>query len=325
MIFSRKLLNFVIILTCIYCSTAYAQDERWYEVEVLIFSQVTPEAYASEKWPIDLQPNLPVDSIGLTKGIANQSGIGASDRQQVPVAFEDIAMEQYQFQKIREKFSSTDGFQMLLHKAWRQPVYQGQNGTPVLIDDEDSDNAYQELGGAAMATPVDDSAVEMVAIDNLSVTNNEPENSAETTAVDPLTGEPLVSEENLGFALQQPIGPEELRVYGTVTLKWTRFLHLGIDMYFRTKKPEEPMSAVAAVAAFPMENSTTETIAAAEKKTVTNPFLSSLELEPVDFRLSESQRIKTKKIYYFDHPLFGVIAMVTPVDLPEIEEFAKNR
>lgn len=33
-----------------------------------------------------------------------------------------------------------------------------------------------------------------------------------------------------------------------------------------------------------------------------------------EYRLQESRRMRSKELHYFDHPLFGVLAIITPVD-----------
>jgi hypothetical protein len=40
------------------------------------------------------------------------------------------------------------------------------------------------------------------------------------------------------------------------------------------------------------------------------------------FRLQQSRRMRSSEIHYLDHPLFGVIAQVTPYELPQPKEIA---
>ncbi len=44
-----------------------------------------------------------------------------------------------------------------------------------------------------------------------------------------------------------------------------------------------------------------------------------LELEIPEFRLSENRRMRSGEIHYFDHPRFGVIALITPYEPPPQE------
>ena len=72
-----------------------------------------------------------------------------------------------------------------------------------------------------------------------------------------------------------PANPGELD--GTVRFFMSRFLHLSVNLQFR-----DPASAGAAV--------------------------------PIVYRLNEQRRIKSLELNYFDHPRFGVLARVVPVD-----------
>lgn len=72
-----------------------------------------------------------------------------------------------------------------------------------------------------------------------------------------------------------PANPGELD--GTVRFFMSRFLHLSVNLQFR-----DPASVGAAV--------------------------------PIVYRLNEQRRIKSLELNYFDHPRFGVLARVVPVD-----------
>jgi hypothetical protein len=42
-----------------------------------------------------------------------------------------------------------------------------------------------------------------------------------------------------------------------------------------------------------------------------------LEFETPEFRLKEHRRMRSKEVHYFDHPRFGVIALITPYEAPQ--------
>ena len=46
----------------------------------------------------------------------------------------------------------------------------------------------------------------------------------------------------------------------------------------------------------------------------------SAQAEPLVYRLKEKRRIKLNEIHYLDHPKFGVVATVKPIELPDQEE-----
>lgn len=80
-----------------------------------------------------------------------------------------------------------------------------------------------------------------------------------------------------------------LQLEGTLTFHRGRFLHLDIDLQL------SEMNSLA----------------------ITQTNLSQRFHEPVTlYRLTETRRIKTDESHYFDHPRFGVLAIVKKIDSP---------
>jgi len=72
-----------------------------------------------------------------------------------------------------------------------------------------------------------------------------------------------------------PVNPGELD--GTVRFFMSRFLHLSVNLRFRDPASADPAA-------------------------------------PVIYQINEQRRIKSLELNYFDHPRFGVLARVVPVD-----------
>jgi len=88
-----------------------------------------------------------------------------------------------------------------------------------------------------------------------------------------------------GAALSGPPAPRSPEIEGTLRLYRARYLHLDVDLRYQPGLPPP-----------------------------------GLEQEVSAFRLTESRRVRSRKLHYFDHPLFGVLALVTPVPAPETGE-----
>ncbi len=73
-------------------------------------------------------------------------------------------------------------------------------------------------------------------------------------------------------------------VTGTARVGLGRYLHLDLDLVLH--EPSTPVNAGESTA---------------------------YAAEP-EYRLQESRRMRSKEIHYFDHPLFGVLAIITPVE-----------
>ena len=317
-------------------SSVQAQEARWYEVEVLVFSQLSAKSYDSEKWPINLNSKFPANTIELHPYKIKPPLPDSIETTvpEMPEAFTLIDPNEYQLQKIPAKLVETSGYEVLAHRTWRQPLLKNEKGTPVLIDDEDSLNAYQEFS-------INEQWLDTELLEEQSLLADETPvaldidgmKEFDATQVQPVIEEDDPIDLDWGFRSFQDthyelektvkarplMGPEQLRTYGTVTLKMSRFLHLSLDMFFRTQRPKIVVPDGLLASDFPMVGSEKDEMASENEKP-SGEFINTLELEPVDFRLTDSQRIKTKEIYYFDHPLFGVLTMVTPIEVPEEEE-----
>ncbi len=94
---------------------------------------------------------------------------------------------------------------------------------------------------------------------------------------------PVVTSEN-GIAAAQPTPP---RLDGVVNLSLARYLHLDVDLLYRSADAPSGDSGF---------------------------FGSSAPTAPLAYRMQESRRMRSKELHYLDHPMFGVIALVTPYD-----------
>lgn len=78
-------------------------------------------------------------------------------------------------------------------------------------------------------------------------------------------------------------------IEGSVTLIRERYLHLDVDLLLMRANGAAPAQ-----------------------------YSDDADSRPA-FRLQEKRRMRSRELHYFDHPRFGMIAMVTPYDAPEDE------
>lgn len=105
------------------------------------------------------------------------------------------------------------------------------------------------------------------------------------------------------------IKTEDGELDGTFTFFMSRFLHVDVELLLRDPNalPEgDPLRAKENAA--PKETN--------KGATATTASTGVMEPEPVAmtqyYRISESRRIRSKEIHYFDHPKFGVLVLITP-------------
>ncbi len=87
-----------------------------------------------------------------------------------------------------------------------------------------------------------------------------------------------------------PVGPPPEKIDGVVRLYRSRYLHLEADLLYH--RPE----------------ATTISVEVAPEGVAPPP-------TPTLFRMTTSRRMRSRELHYLDHPLFGVIALITPLEL----------
>lgn len=96
------------------------------------------------------------------------------------------------------------------------------------------------------------------------------------------------------------------QIEGTITLSRARYLHVWTDLIYRI--PSEYLIVDPPnTESFDLESTNVDT-------------LNTFEQPLVSFRLQEHRRMRSKEIHYIDHPLFGIIVLATPFELPEPPE-----
>lgn len=216
-----------------------APAPNWYNVELIVFRVLDPNAAAQETWPTD--PGLP-DWNGA-QVLNPPDSVGTA----VPYQLLSPVGEQLDDDWTRLKHSRD--YEPLLHVTWTQPAL--DRGTAPAV----------RIGLPASAAP------------------------APSTHPLPAGGTPP---------------PQATSAFGTAKLSTTGpYLHFDLDLVLQGNpmQVKAPSSATAGIS--------TAMLAAA----------TSAPAAPVYqfYRLQQDRRVDGGKLAYFDHPLFGVIVLVTPV------------
>lgn len=91
-----------------------ATEERWYQVELIVFSHNNPEYRTSELWPADYTLPALEQSRELTKAPAEGS-------QTTPQPFSLVTAEQLRLRPAAERIQHASDVELLLHLGWLQP------------------------------------------------------------------------------------------------------------------------------------------------------------------------------------------------------------
>lgn len=317
----------------------------WYQVEVIAFEHSDSAGIRQETWPDD--PGYPkVDQSALlippgafgsvrpffaslfpdlSKAVRQSLGdlgdpAGDFDASSLEQELEDaitlgtqtndtsvradtpfilLDAQEYQLAAAAKRLNNSGRYRTLVHVAWRQPIQKGAD--PILIrlySGANEPRAYfetlrrqrQKMNMIHRSTQTDTNSS---ALSGLTESNALPGDAA------PLLGPPQ---------LQAPLD-------GTIGVRLSRYLHLEVDLLLQ-KRVALPRSAKIPADA---ERTRDDLIVITDggDRTLSDP--TSAAANDIDrdlhrFRLTESRRMRSKEIHYYDHPALGVIATIMPFD-----------
>ncbi len=93
---------------------------------------------------------------------------------------------------------------------------------------------------------------------------------------------------------------------GYIKIILTRYLHADVDLVYTTGLPLTPQNNTTA----PADDTTTPPI---------------IQQPPVIYRLSESRRMRSKELHYLDHPVLGMLLLITQYEGKTPKPLGKKR
>ena len=283
----------IIFVSTLISSPVFAEEDepRWYQIELILFSNKLAEESITENWPefpgtgstkniIELvlpgSDNTQISPGGKTKvarkAESNRSNDSISDELALVLPFSVVDKDQYRLTVSAQKLERSSKYNLLLHISWRQPAFRSSDNSAIYLHD---------------------------GLDEINKSETQLQTNEQTDTI--------------------PSGPEPERFFGTFKLTLSRFLHIDIDMIYRDliKKHTELLATETAMTDSESVNNDPELQAQVNQDIYIDE---TATYDVRDFRLNTSRRVKPDEIHYFDHPLFGVITMVTRYELPKPEE-----
>lgn len=137
----KLLLLTPVALACVLTAFAtQAADTNLYKIEVVVFERLTPEdnSPGRERWPRDIQLNLPGDAVTLEAAEQYESG--------VPSGYQHLPEQEYRLTREKNALSRNGQARVLFHQAWVQALDQAGN-RPVRITGGGTFGLHTELDG----------------------------------------------------------------------------------------------------------------------------------------------------------------------------------
>jgi len=318
------------------CAALAAEDNnsRWYQVEVIVFSYADTSK-RHETWRSSgISSDLPFAAELLYPAEIPTTKVDSNTASTTPALrhVRAIYPDKSTLKEEAERIAASPDYHLLVHKGWVQVVDRNIDPTPVVIDDllpPPQITALPDKNQALWELPV-------IAGKNRSLPlGAQPSADAEQLLRQALAAEELDEGIVIESAASDPVldsipvvrlGPPVQLVFGTVGIKWSRYLHLMVDITYR-RDPKLGKNNFLASNTVGMPEFTLSEEEVLDPPEAPAPIIKDdnkrgIMPEVVDFRIADSQRLRRNQIYYFDHPLFGVLAKVSNYDPPASEQTA---
>jgi len=276
------------LLMAIFCAMATAADNededggRWYQVELILFAHNNPQALDAEQWPEIIGVDLPLEEL-VALQLPQVEALETEDGVVGEMVMEPSPTDT----PAGDAPQAPVAFQLLDESEWQlqktaQRLRRSSRFEPLLHV------AWrQPTYGRARARPV--------------------------LLYDDMT-KPLIVKGRPQFQADTHAGPPNPKLIGTVKLSVARYLHLATDLIYRLPVTQQ---AAIPVADFDLWYDR-------PYPTLYEPQGPAYRLEEWQavrgFRMRESRRMRSRVLHYLDHPLFGLVVLITPVELPKAED-----
>lgn len=313
------------------------QEERWYQVEIILFEQLRDDRGGDENYnfrhndlyktlnrSVELIPLHQSDTTDLqNENLDNRSDVIVTPLQPKNETFVVIPSTLLPFTipsedhliltELKQKLARSRYYRPLLHTAWIQPGLEKEKAIAVHIHNLIENSQYSdvnytmemEVTSAEIGLQAEgrvESAEEKLTYFHKEFNNLQPANRKTTTLA---------------------------QVDGTLTLYLSRYLHLQTDLYYRLKddfsdkKPsyiERPQYSVTGDSGDDFKQLSALLLDDRNFKSLSNPFSikESISEDTARYaKMDESRKIRSRELHYIDHPFFGLIVQINPVELPE--------
>lgn len=296
--------------------TASADDTALYKVELIVFENLDPSAIQAEEWPAN--PGTPSldNAVDLSTVTATQVPVTdtvktgtsnspppitpSTNTAQSAVAatlpptptwrwLDDSALG---LTNLVHRLNNSQQYKTIVHVGWIQPVDNSDQGKPVHIyDGMGEKHAAAQLQSTSNSVANAGTNQQTIISAVSDSTNNVPEtqdtkpNAVENTS-QPLQTPVQVNEEGTA---QTDANETSHILDGTFTLRRGHYLHVDVDLGFTKIESNGDSSQIG-----------------------DTPPSAQLQNTRLYVRMTQSRRIRNDELQYLDHPLFGVLFLVTP-------------
>lgn len=297
-----------------------ALAETRYDVEILVIQQNSDRDITEERWrPVVAVPDF--ERAGTFEGDTGEP---------LPDDFERLSTQDGRLRSTLNRLESSSGYRVLRHLHWRQPALEPGKSIPIRV--RSGDPIAIEAPRELIERPVP-------AADNESMDEKLEEGEGAVSGESGMGDEPLDGDPGLMLTgSPHAQGTQRVSVHpldGTIELVVSRYLHLHADLYY-TRAVKNWEETVMARGGHERPAGDTPDDANADDQTAADKAVDNGE-EPVpaatevlapsprvargpddeamlSFPFSQSRRMRSGELHYLDHPLLGILVLVTPYE-----------
>ncbi|WP_144395226.1 CsiV family protein [Pleionea sediminis] len=328
-----------VVINCLIASAplmAQSSDDepRWFDVEVIIFKNLRGNI-EEELWPDKLAIEYPESIYDIithklypnSAQLPQSSGSHSQDNPQsstqlpansTPVAGEQtdsfilLGDEELQLKNIEGSLSRSSQYRPLVHFAWRQPVHKKSEAPWVrIVGGKNYDDTFDHEGNLK---------AEGTQLNRYQFDANSPNNTSMNS-----------QEDNMATINKHPAVPE---IDGALRIYLERYLHINTKLFLRIPGREEvDLNDLNSNLSSSLLQLTDDGVMSSNYESnfgwtfdSSNWFDQKQKTTTVEkllnYDLSQSRRVRSEEVHYFDHPLYGVIIQIRPYDDEKSEQIS---
>ncbi len=324
------------LASLLFATAAYSanvDDKRWFEIEVIVFKHKRADIN-EELWPENNQIRFPenlkdVHTANLyptPEGFVapespeqvepaskTNTTLSTQDGQHNP--FEILSEQELKLNNLSQSLGKSSLYQMLAHYGWRQPVADKKEAEWVrIIGGKDYSSEFLMNGSSVSES----SMLSSMGISNANVTSLSQKDQ-------PNFNDSVANSGSSTYSL--PVYHAVPEIDGAIQVYLSRYLHINTQLFMRIPgKAELDISALSSNLSSSMLNMTEDGMLSSDFESgfswsydSGNAFTESnketlLIDKLLDYTMEQSRRVRSGEVHYFDHPLFGLIIEIRPLD-----------
>lgn len=126
----HNLKTFISILFLLVANTSFADDMRYYDIEVVIIENLSEQARASEIWPLQVNMVQAENTVQLGEPVLSD-WLPQDKEIDMKLSYKKLPSKNYHLNEEVERISESKTHRVIFHTAWRQPGLDKNQALPI--------------------------------------------------------------------------------------------------------------------------------------------------------------------------------------------------